>query len=74
MIVTDVQIISILMCAVLSFVAYKLRIPSLAAVPMVGFFVLGFELYTASQDLLILGLFYLTAVVQFVLCFGRDRG
>lgn len=71
LIITDVQVLCILMCAVLSFVAYKVRIPSLAVVPAIGFFVLGFEIYSASQDLLVLGLFYLTAVVQFVLCFGR---
>jgi len=44
----------------------------LAAVPAIGFFILGFEIYTASQDLLVLGLFYMTAVVQFVVCFGRS--
>jgi len=72
MILTDVQIICIILCAALSFVAYKLKYPFLAAVPAIGFFILGFEIYTASQDLLVLGLFYMTAVVQFVVCFGRS--
>jgi len=71
MVITDIQILCIAICTVLSFVAYKIRIPTLAVVPAVGFFILGFEIYTASQDLLVLGLFYLVAVVQFVLCFGR---
>ena len=71
MVITDIQVLCILMCAVLSFVAYRIRIPSLAVVPAIGFFILGFEIYTASQDLLVLGLFYLVAVIQFVLCFGR---
>lgn len=72
LVITDVQVLCIIICAVLSFVAYRVRIPSLAIVPAIGFFVLGFEIYSASQDLLVLGLFYLVAVVQFVLAFRRE--
>lgn len=72
-VITDLQLLSCLICAILSLVAYRVRIPSLAVVPAIGFFILGFELFNASHDLLILGLFYLVAVVQFVLAFGHAR-
>lgn len=70
MILTDIQILSILICGVLSLVSYKVRIPTIAVIPAVGFFLLGFEIYTASDNLLVLGLFIMTAIVQFVICFG----
>ena len=73
-ILTDVQILAMLICGVLSLIAYKVRIPTIAVIPSVGFFVLGFEIYTASEDLLILGLFFMLAVVQFVICFGAANG
>lgn len=72
LIITDVQILCIILCAALSFIAYHVRIPAIATVPAIGFFVLGFEIYNASDDLLVLALFYMAAVVQFVVCF-RDR-
>lgn len=69
MILTDVQILAVILCATLSLIAYKVRMPPIAVIPAIGFFVLGFEIYTASEDLLILGLFFMLAVVQFVICF-----
>lgn len=65
MILTDIQLLEILICAVLSFVAYRTRIATIALVPSIGFFVLGFQLYDASQDIFILALFFLMAVVSF---------
>ena len=80
-IITDIQILAMLICAALSFIAYKVRIPTIAVIiitPVLvgrfGFFILGFEIYTASEDLLILGLFFMLAVVQFVICFGAANG
>ncbi len=73
-IITDIQILAMLICAALSFIAYKVRIPTIAVIPAIGFFILGFEIYTASEDLLILGLFFMLAVVQFVICFGAANG
>lgn len=73
-ILTDVQILAVLICGALSLIAYKFRIPTIAVIPSIGFFVLGFEIYTASEDLLILGLFFMLAVVQFVICFGAANG
>lgn len=71
-ILTDIQILATIMCAALSFIAYRLNIPPLAIIPAIGFFIIGFEIYSASENLLILALFFITAVVQFVLCFGRS--
>lgn len=71
MVITDIQALALIVCAALSLVAYKVKVPSIALIPAVGFFVLGFEIYNASEDLLILALFFMTAVVQFVLCFGQ---
>lgn len=68
-VITDVQILGCIVCAVLSLIAYKCRYPSVAVIPAIGLFILGFEIYTASDDLLILGLFFMLAVVQFVICF-----
>lgn len=73
LILTDIQILEILLCAALSFVSYKVRIPAIALIPAMGFFILGFQIYTASQDLLILALFYMGAIVQFMVCF-RSKG
>lgn len=72
-VLTDIQILAFIMCAALSFIAYKCRIPTIAVIPAIGFFILGFEIYEASEDLLILGLFFMVAVVQFILCFGHGR-
>jgi len=71
-ILTDIQILGTLLCAVLSLVAYRLNIPPLAIIPAIGFFIIGFEIYSASEDLLILALYFTIAVVQFVICFGRS--
>lgn len=73
MVLTDIQILACIICATLSFVAYKTKLPSIALIPSIGFFILGFEIYKASDDLLILGLFYMVSVVQFVLCFGHAK-
>ena len=73
LILTDIQILCILMCTALSFVSYKVRMPAIAVIPAIGFFILGFEIYSASQDLLILALFFMAAVVQFLVCF-RSSG
>ena len=73
MILTDIQILELMMCAVLSFVAYKVKMPSVALIPAIGLFVLGFQIYSSSDDLLILALFYITAILQFVICMGSGR-
>ena len=73
MILTDIQILAILLCLGLSLVAYKTRIAPLALVPSMGFFILGFQIYDASQDILILVLFFLTAITQFVVCFRGNE-
>lgn len=72
LILTDIQILGIIMCAVLSLVAYKCRMPPLSLVPGIGFFILGYQIFDASGDTLILMLFFLTAVSQFVLCYRTD--
>lgn len=68
---TDLQILGTLFCAVLFFIAWKLRLPMLAIIPSIGFFYLGLQIYDASEELLILGLYYFTAIVMFVICFGK---
>ena len=69
MVLTDVQLLSMVICGVLSLIAYRVRIPSLAIIPCAGFFILGFQVYSASEDLLVLGLFIMLAITQFVICF-----
>lgn len=73
LILTDVQILGIIMCAVLSFVAYRIRVPSLALVPSVGFFILGYQIFDAAQDPLLLILFWVTAIASFTICFRSER-
>ena len=73
MILTDIQILAILLCVGLSLVAYRTRIAPLALVPSIGVFILGFQIYGASEDILILVLFFMAAIAQFVVCFrGND--
>lgn len=72
MILTDVQILATLICAVFSFIAWKMRSPPIAIVPAIGFCYLGLQIYDASGDLMILGLYYFTASVQFLLSFGSS--
>ena len=70
-VLTDIQILATLICAVLSIIAYRTRIAPIAVIPAIGFFIIGFEIYTASENLLILALYYAVAIIQFVLCFGQ---
>lgn len=70
-VLTDIQILALIMCAVLSYIAYRTRTPTISLIPAIGFFLLGFKIYEASEDLLILALFFMTAIVQFVLCFSH---
>ena len=72
LVITDIQILGILMCAALTFIAYRLRIPSLAIVPSIGFFILGFQIYDEARDPLLLMLFFLTAIVSFVICYRNE--
>ena len=73
MVLTDIQILGTIICFILSLVAYKVRIPSISIIPAIGLFVLGFQIYSASEDLLILGLYYFAAITQFVVCFGNGE-
>lgn len=74
MILTDIQILAMLLCLGLSFVAYKTRMAPLALVPSMGFFILGFQIYGECHDILILVLFFMAAITQFVVCFrGSER-
>lgn len=73
LILTDIQILGMLMCAALAFIAYRVRIPPLAIVPSIGFYVIGFQIYDQSEDPLILVLFIMTAIVSFVICFRSDN-
>lgn len=73
MLITDIQILEILLCAALSFVAYKTRMGSVALIPAIGLFILGFQIYSVSDDLLILALFYIAAILQFVICMRSGR-
>lgn len=73
MIITDIQILELVICAVLAYVAYRTKQPAVALIPAIGLFVLGFQIYSASDDLLILALFYISAILQFVLCIGSGR-
>lgn len=71
LIITDIQILCIILCAALSLISYRTRLPPISVIPAIGFFVIGFQIYDASEDLLVLALFYMTAIVQFVVCFGH---
>lgn len=73
-ILTDIQLLALLICAILSYVAWKCRVPAVSVIPAIGFFIIGFDIYEASSDLLILGLFFTVAVVQFILAFNHSSG
>lgn len=73
MIITDIQILSTIICAALSLVAWKARVPPVSIIPAIGFFVIGFQIYDASKDPLILGLYFFLAITQSVLCFGHGE-
>lgn len=73
MVLTDTQILAMLICAALTFVAFRVRMPTLALIPSVGFFILGYQIYDAAHDPLLLALFWVVAVVSFVICFRSDR-
>ena len=69
---TEAQLLALVICAILSVVAYKCRMPSLALIPGIGFLYLGYQIFEASDDAFLLLLFIIVAVSQFVLCFGSD--
>jgi len=73
MIITDVQILGLLLCGILSVIAYKTKIPSIALIPGAGFFILAFDIYQDTESLLLLGLFFALAVIQFVICFSGSK-
>lgn len=71
-VITDTQVLALIICAALSLAAYKCRMPPLALVPGIGFFILGYQIYDASGDALLLMLFFMVAVSQFILCYRLD--
>ena len=72
--ITEIQILGLLICAVLSAIAYKTKQPPIALISSVGIFIIGFQIYSDSEDLLILGLCFVLAFVQFMICFPSRRG
>ena len=65
---TDGQILVLIMCAVFAFLAYKFRQPALSLIAGAAMFVLSVQLYDPdSPDLLLLAMLISMAIIQFVL-------
>lgn len=73
MLLTDIQILALLLCLLMSYIAYRARSPAVSIVPCIGLFLLGFDIYSASDSFLLLGLLVTLAVSIFVICYSRKR-
>ena len=64
---TDTQILALIICAALAIIGYKVKQPGISLIAGVGLFILGFQIYSASSDILLLGLMIMLAVSQFII-------
>lgn len=71
--ITDVQILAIIICSVMSYLAFKLRIPPLTLIPSAGFCIIGIQIYQEASDFLILALFIMLALTVSIITYGRRR-
>lgn len=62
----DGDILALALCAVISFLAYSMRIWTLALVSTVGLSILAMRFYADSGDLLILALMLAVAWIQMI--------
>lgn len=73
LILGDLDILAMIMCAVLSLIAARMRSWPIAFIATVGLVIESLRLYAASQDLLILGLMWAVAFIQLVFAESRSR-
>lgn len=67
-ILTETQILALIFCLVLSLIAYKTKQPAIASISTIALCIIGFDVYSTSDDLLLLGLCLMLAAVQFIVC------
>lgn len=72
-IITDIQALALVACLIISYVAYRTRLPALSIVPTVALFIISFQLYTASEDPLIMLILWTCAVVAFIIPYRGSR-
>lgn len=68
----DIDILIMVMCAVLSLISIKMRSWPVAFISMVGLIILSFRIYDATEDLLILGLMWAVAFIQLIYAESRS--
>lgn len=68
----DIDILIMVMCAVLSLISIKMRSWPVAFISMVGLIILSFRIYDATEDLLILGLMWAVAFIQLIYVESRS--
>lgn len=65
---TEGQLLVLIMCAILSVLAYKFKQPGLSLIAGAAMFILAVQLYDPeSPDLLLLAMLFAMAIIQFVL-------
>ena len=64
---TETQLLALLICAALAIIGYKVKQPGISLIAGIGLFILGFQIYDSSSDILLLGLMIMLAVSQFII-------
>ena len=73
LILGDLDILAMVMCAVLSLIAVKMRSWPIAFITTVGLIIESLCLYALSQDLLVLGLMWAVAFIQLIYAESRSK-
>lgn len=71
---TDTQILALIICAALAIIGYKVKQPAISLIAGIGLFILGFQVYQSSSDILLLGLMIMLAVSQFIITVSYSMG
>lgn len=73
LVVSDIDVLMLALCAVLSLLAVKMRSWPVASISYIGLILLSFRFYDATGDLLILGLMWAVAFIQLIYAESRSR-
>jgi hypothetical protein len=71
---TETQLLALLICAALAIIGYKVKQPGISLISGIGLFILGFQIYQSSSDILLLGLMVMLAVSQFIITVSYSMG
>lgn len=71
---TESQILALIICAALAYIGYKVRQPGISLISGIGLFIVGFQIYQSSSDILLLGLMIMLAVTQFIITVSTSMG